>query len=80
VFGLVRNAGQENRRARRGRSDPAHRYEAVDLAEGIGEAERAAGVSRPGDRALNAVWFGVMRSLCGFWARACFFRVFICAC
>ena len=48
LFGLVRNAGYENAgrlgRAGGGRSDPAHRRAAAGVAEGIGEAERVAGV------------------------------------
>ena len=48
LFGLVRGAGHEScrpaRRARRGRSDPAHRRAAAGVAEGTGAAERIAGV------------------------------------
>ena len=48
LFGLVRGAGHENAgrlgRARRGRSDPAHRRAAAGVAEGTGAAERIAGV------------------------------------
>ena len=48
LFGLVRGAGHDRRRpARRaggGRSDPAYRRAAADVAEGTGEEERVAGV------------------------------------
>ena len=56
LFGLVRGAGHRNcrpaRRARRGRSDPAHRRAAAGVAEGTGAAERVAGVesSSPAQR------------------------------
>ena len=48
LFGLVRGAGHRKcrpaGRARRGRSDPAHRRAAAGVAEGTGAAERVAGV------------------------------------
>ena len=48
LFGLVRDAGFDERRparrAGRRRSDPAHRRAAAGVAEGTGEEERAAGL------------------------------------
>jgi hypothetical protein len=62
LFGLVRGAGHENAGRlggpRRGRSDPAHRRPAADLAEGTGDQARVAGLnsSCPGLSRASTSW------------------------